>query len=209
MTEIRAVIFDMDGVLIDAKEWHYEALNAALKHFGFEISRHDHLVTYDGLPTRDKLKMLTQERGLPRELHSFLNRLKQKYTVEFVNDRLAPNFIHEFALSKLKERGLRLAVASNSIRKTVDLMMEKAALAPYLEFSLSNEDVNKGKPNPEIYLKAIAKLGLQPTECVVVEDNPHGLEAAHASGAHVLQVSDVSKTNLENISEFIQRVSLL
>ena len=209
MTEIRAVIFDMDGVLIDAKEWHYEALNAALKHFGFEISRHDHLVTYDGLPTRDKLEMLTQERGLPRELHSFLNRLKQKYTVEFVNERLAPNFIHEFALSKLKERGLRLAVASNSIRKTVDLMMEKAALAPYLEFSLSNEDVNKGKPNPEIYLKAIAKLGLQPTECVVVEDNPHGLEAAHASGAHVLQVSDVSKTNLENISEFIQRVSLL
>lgn len=209
MPQIKAVIFDMDGVLIDAKEWHYEALNAALKHFGFEISRHDHLVTYDGLPTRDKLKMLTQERGLPEELHSFLNRLKQKYTVEFVNERLAPNFIHEFALSKLKERGLRLAVASNSIRKTVDLMMEKAALAPYLEFSLSNEDVEKGKPNPEIYLKAIGKLGLQPTECVVVEDNPHGLEAAYASGANVLQVSDVSNTNLENISEFIHRVSLL
>lgn len=209
MTEIRAVIFDMDGVLIDAKEWHYESLNAALKHFGYEISRHDHLVTFDGLPTRDKLEMLTQERGLPRELHTFLNRLKQKYTVEFVNERLAPNFIHEFALSKLKERGLRLALASNSIRKTVDLMMEKAALTSYLEFSLSNEDVNKGKPDPEIYLKAMEKLGLQPKECVVVEDNPHGLEAAHASGAHVLQVSDVSKTNLENISEFIRRVSML
>lgn len=208
MSEIKAVIFDMDGVLIDAKEWHYEALNTALKHFGFEISRHDHLVTYDGLPTRKKLEMLNKERGLPLELHTFLNKLKQKYTVEFVNEQLAPNFIHEYALSQLKAQGYLLAVASNSIRKTVDLMMEKAALAPYLEFSLSNEDVIKGKPDPEIYLKAINQLGLQPKECLVVEDNPHGLEAAHASGAHVLQVSDVSQTNLENIFNFIQRVEL-
>jgi beta-phosphoglucomutase-like phosphatase (HAD superfamily) len=63
--KITAVVFDMDGVLIDAREWHYEALNRALGHFGYTISRFDHLVTYDGLPTRHKLEMLSRERGFP------------------------------------------------------------------------------------------------------------------------------------------------
>ncbi len=60
---IEAVVFDMDGVLIDAKDWHYHALNRALAHFGYSISRGDHLSTYDGLPTRHKLEMLSKERG--------------------------------------------------------------------------------------------------------------------------------------------------
>ena len=68
---IKAVIFDMDGVLIDAREWHYEALNRALRLFGMEISRTDHLTTFDGLPTRRKLEMLSSTNGLPVELHGF------------------------------------------------------------------------------------------------------------------------------------------
>ena len=72
---IKAIIFDMDGVLIDAKEWHYEALNRALSLFGLSISRYDHLTTYDGLPTKKKLEMLSLERDLPRELHSFINEM--------------------------------------------------------------------------------------------------------------------------------------
>ena len=78
--KIKAIIFDMDGVLIDAKDWHYEALNKALKLFGMEISKHDHLVTYDGLPTNIKLKMISDERGLPTSLHNFINEMKQSYT---------------------------------------------------------------------------------------------------------------------------------
>ena len=77
MTKVKAVIFDMDGVLIDAKDWHYEALNRALNHFGYNISRYDHLVTFDGLPTRRKLEMLTREQGLPNALHKLINELKQ------------------------------------------------------------------------------------------------------------------------------------
>jgi beta-phosphoglucomutase len=81
---ISTVIFDMDGVLIDAREWHYEALNKALRLLGYEITRYEHLSTFDGLPTRKKLQMLTVERGLPAELHTFLNGLKQQYTMEYV-----------------------------------------------------------------------------------------------------------------------------
>ena len=94
MTKIKAVIFDMDGVLIDAREWHYEALNRALGLFGMQMSRYDHVVTYDGLPTSVKLSMLSQERGLPEKLHPLLNDLKQQYTMELVNSRCKPTFQH-------------------------------------------------------------------------------------------------------------------
>lgn len=116
---IKAVIFDMDGVLIDAKEWHYEALNKALGLFGYEISRYDHLVTYDGLPTSKKLEMLTMEKGMPQKLHTFINSLKQQYTVDKIFTDCHPMFHHEYALSSLKAEGYHIAVASNSIRKTV------------------------------------------------------------------------------------------
>ena len=95
---IKAVIFDMDGVLIDAKDWHYEALNKALRLFGYEITRPEHEITYDGLPTRDKLNILSREKGLPRSLHDFINELKQQYTMEMVNNLCRPMFHHEYAL---------------------------------------------------------------------------------------------------------------
>src|SRR6266568_3529031 len=90
---IKAVVFDMDGVLIEAKDWHYDALNRALRLFGYEISRYDHITTFDGLPTRKKLQMLTAENGLPVELHEFINDMKQRYTMEIVNALCKPRFI--------------------------------------------------------------------------------------------------------------------
>ncbi len=205
---IKAIIFDMDGVLIDAKEWHYEALNKALKLFGYEISRYDHLVTYDGLPTSQKLEMLSMERGMPKKLHRFINDLKQKYTVDKIFTDCHPLFVHEYALSNLKADGYHIAVASNSIRNTVDLMMQKSSLLPYLDFFLSNQDVKKGKPDPEIYEVAIAKLGLKPEECMVVEDNKNGIQAAKAAKAHVMEVTTVYDVNLENIRHHIELAEL-
>lgn len=164
MDKIKAVIFDMDGVLIDAKEWHYEALNKALRLFGFEISRYDHLVTFDGLPTAKKLEMMTVERGLPKSLHQLINDMKQIYTMEYVYMKCKPLFVHQYALSRLKSEGFRLALASNSVRVTIDMMMEKADLNQYLDFSLSNQDVKKSKPDPEIYITAINRLGLSPED---------------------------------------------
>jgi len=181
----------MDGVLIDAKEWHYEALNRALALFGYVVNRYDHLVTYDGLPTNKKLEILSCDRGFPRSLHAFVNELKQQYTWELVNAHCKPRFNHEYALSRLRQEGYKLAVASNSVRKTVDMMMEKANLARYLDFLLSNQDIRRPKPDPEIYLAAIAKAGVSPEECVVVEDNHHGITATMAAGAAVLGVPGI------------------
>ena len=196
---IKAILFDMDGVLIEAKEWHYEALNKALSLFGMPISRIDHLSTFDGLPTRKKLELLSIDRGLPNQLHEFINQLKQKYTMELVHTQCNPRFVHEYALSRLKREGYKIAVCSNSIRATVDAMMQRANLNKYLDLSLSNEDVANGKPDPEIYLKAIKHFQLSPSECLIVEDNENGIRAAKASGAHVMVVSDTDEVNYQNI----------
>jgi HAD superfamily hydrolase (TIGR01509 family) len=205
MTRIRAVVFDMDGVLIDAKDWHYEALNRALALFGFAISRYDHLVTYDGLPTKRKLEMLSLERGLPKGLHRFINEMKQVYTTELIHRCCKPIFQHEYALSRLRADGYKLAVASNSIRATVELMMEKSNLRPYLDTLVSNQDVTHAKPHPEIYQEAAHRLGLAPAECLVVEDNPNGIKAATEAGTQVMVVQAVTDVHYAAIRSAVAR----
>ena len=205
---IKGIIFDMDGVLIEAKNWHYDALNKALKLFGFEISQFDHLTTYDGLPTRRKLEMLSIERGLPVKLHAFINEMKQAYTMEIVHTQCKPRFVHEYALSKLKAMDYKLGLASNSVKTTIEVMMQKAKLTQYLDVQLSAEDVTNGKPDPEIYIKAMEHLGIKPSECLILEDNENGILAARASGAHVLVVKEVDDANIENILNMIQRINV-
>ena len=204
---IRAVIFDMDGVLIDAKEWHYDALNKALALFGYTITRHEHETVFDGLSTRQKLEMLSSLHGLPRQLHSFLNEMKQQYTMDIVYQLCKPTFHHEYALSRLKRMGYSLGVASNSVRNSVHVMMERSHLTKYLDVMLSNEDVAKPKPHPEIYMRAIRHFGLSPSECLVVEDNENGIRAATASGAHVLAVRDVHDVHLDNILTRVREIA--
>lgn len=206
MPEIKAVLFDMDGVLIDAKDWHYEALNQALSLFGFEIDRYDHLVTYDGLPTKKKLELLSMEHDFPKALHGFINDIKQDLTLQIGYARCKPTFNHQYALSTLKAQGYKLATCSNSVRKTVELLLERAAILGYFDFFLSNEDVKQAKPHPEIYTSAMERFGLQPSECLILEDNENGIKAAEASGAHLLVVQNVNEVNLENIQGRIAQI---
>lgn len=203
---IKAVIFDMDGVLIEAKDWHYEALNKALVLFGYEINRYEHLTSYDGLPTSVKLKRLTLEKNLPDSLHPFINEMKQQYTINMIYNHCRPRFNHEYALSRLRKEGYRLVVASNSVRATIDLMMDKSRLQQYLDFTLSNQDVERAKPDPEIYLKAMECLGFAPEECLIIEDNENGIRAAVASGAHLLAVGSVDDVNYANIRARINEI---
>jgi len=206
MTKIKYIIFDMDGVLIDAREWHYEALNRALGIFGLDISRHDHLVTYDGLPTMKKLEILSSHTNLPNQLHKFINELKQVFTMDIILSQCRPTFCHEYAISKLKSDGFRMAVCSNSIRDTITAMLSKSALIDYFEFYLSNQDVERPKPDPEIYLKAIDYLGALPGECLVLEDNFNGIRAAISAGAHVMQIDHITDVNYFNIRQHIKKL---
>lgn len=197
----------MDGVLIDATEWHYLAFNKALSQFSLDINRNEHLKTFDGLPTKKKLKKLTEEGILPVQYHDEVYRLKQQYTEELINTFCKPIFTQNYALSKLKNMGYHLAVCSNSIRSTVHLMLTKSRLIHYFDFYLSNEDVIKSKPDPEIYQKAISKFKVLPKECLVLEDNHHGIQAAKLAGTHILEIKKVSEVNYANIMTKIEEIN--
>ena len=205
--KIKAVIFDMDGVLIEAKDWHYDALNRALNLFGLTISRYDHLITFDGLPTVTKLDMLTKENGLPKELHNFINELKQKYTMELIYTNCKPRFHHEYALSRLKADGYKIGCASNSIRDSIEVMLKKSSLDVYMDIIFSAQDVDNPKPASDIYDQSIVKLGLKPENCLIVEDNQNGIMAAKASGGHLLVVDDVKEVNIKNIYNKIHEIN--
>ena len=207
MNKIKAVIFDMDGVLIEAKDWHYDALNRALSLFGHSISKYDHLITFDGLPTVTKLEMLTLERNLPRKLHDFINDLKQKYTLELVYQNCKPRFDHEYALSNLRAQGYRIGCGSNSVRESIETMLEKSDLMKYMEVVVSAQEVSQPKPSPEMYERIISSFNLNPEECLIIEDNENGIKAARESGAHLLIVKEVDEVNIENITNKINSIN--
>lgn len=204
--KIKAVVFDLDGVLVEAKEWHYLALNKALKHFGFKIDRIEHLTTYDGLPTKVKLNKLSKEKGLPKKLQGFISKLKQKYTEEYFFTECKPNFYHQALMTKLKEKNYKIAVASNSIRNTVKTALEFSDLLKYIDFYLSNEDVTKPKPHPEIYKKAVKKLKLNSKNILVVEDNFNGIRAAKSARCNLLEVENVNDVNEINVFNKIYEI---
>jgi beta-phosphoglucomutase len=203
---IKAVLFDMDGVLIDAKDWHYDALNAALELFGFTISRESHLSTFDGLPTRRKLQLLTESQGLPRGLMEFLNQLKQRNTLQISALRCKPMFNHRYALSRLAGEGYRLAVCSNSVRDSVETMMRQSALEEFIDLMISNEDVTRSKPDPEMFQTAMARFGVEPSECLILEDNEHGIQAARASGGHLLRIGVPEDVTYQAIRTRIEEI---
>ena len=203
---IKGILFDLDGVLVDATEWHYDALNRALGLFGYNIARYEHLTTYNGLPTRKKLEMLSVEKGLPRGLHNIVSRIKQKYTREEILKQCTPVFEKEFMIHQLKRDGYRMAVCSNAVRESVELMLRASGLFDLFEFTVSNEDVKNPKPDPEMYRIAFERLRLKPEECVIIEDAGHGIEAAKRSGGHLCQVGGFTEVEYDRVKRFIEKM---
>lgn len=203
---IKVIIFDLDGVLVDATEWHYEALNKALGLFGFTIPRHEHLLVYNGLPTSKKLELLSVEKGLPRALHDTIKVLKQHYTALEILTRCTPSFQHEYMVRQLRRDGYRLAVCSNAVRDSVETMLRLSGLLEAMKCVLSNQDVERPKPDPQIYLKAFQMLEVRPDEAVIVEDAGPGIEAARRSGAFLLKVAGHIDVSYERVRDCIQKI---
>ena len=194
---IKGVIFDMDGVLIDAREWHFEALNLALEPFGLAIPRDQHLLRFDGLSTKQKLEILSSETQLPSLLHDTISRVKQDRTLRIAAERCFPEVAHQILLSRLLKSGFKIGLYTNSIRKTTEFMLTYANLIQFIHVITTNEDVPKPKPAPDGYLQTCAALGLHPGEVIVIEDGEYGITAAKDAGCRVLKVEDPTDVNLE------------
>jgi HAD superfamily hydrolase (TIGR01509 family) len=199
----KTVLFDMDGVLIDATEWHYEALNESLEIFGFSIPRDEHLNRFNGMTTRSKLEILSAEKNLPRGLHDIISDIKQDRTLRIAARMCFPNASHLILLSSLKERNIKVGVVTNSIRLTSEFMLEYAGLTKYLDVLITNEDVASPKPAPDGYRLAMARLQSLPEETVVVEDGDHGVAAAVSAGARVVKVRNPGDVSLELIERIV------
>lgn len=198
---LKLILFDLDGVLVDAKDIHYRALNQALgKHFA--ITPEEHRTLYDGRKTREKLELLTGIKKLPIELHDEIFEKKQKITVELMNE-IKPNLEIGKLFVALERKGYKIGVCSNSIRRTVLTALSKAGLIEHCSVILSNEDVKNAKPHPEIYWKAMSMMGVLPEDCVIIEDSPPGLLAAERSRAPYIRVKSPKEVNL-NLLEKIQ-----
>ncbi len=186
---IAAVVFDMDGVLVDARDWHYDALNLALAEHGHAIGRAEHLARFDGLPTRVKLAILTAERGLCPGLHPMISASKQAHLGGIAAQRCRPVLHVRAAVQGLRAAGYCLAVASNATRSNVDLLLRRSGLRSLFHVVLSAEDVPMPKPDPAIYIEAMRQLRVDPAETLIVEDSEVGVTAATASGAWLLRVN--------------------
>ena len=203
--KIKLIIFDLDGVLVEAKNIHYEALNEALGD-KYTISWNEHLSTYDGLKTVQKLDMLTEQKGLPQNTHRDVWERKQKITLEKLGN-LKRNSYLVSVFSKLSEN-YKIAVCSNSIRKTVLTVLSKLGLMEYMDLVISNEDVKNSKPHPEMYWKAISMMSCLPEETLIVEDSPYGLLAASRSKSHILRVKNPSEVTIENIENKLNQIEM-
>jgi beta-phosphoglucomutase len=194
---IKAVLFDMDGVLIDARDWHYQALNQALEPFGAEISYEDHLERFNGMSTNTKLKILSAENNLPNSLHALINEIKQDRTLRIAGQLCFPVVQHQILLSRLRLHDVSIAVVTNSIRKSAEALLDFAQLLEFLDVLITNQDVARQKPDPECYLLACKKLGVNPSEALVIEDGDYGAEAATKAGCQIIRVNSPSDVSLE------------
>jgi beta-phosphoglucomutase len=200
--KVEAVLFDLDGVLVDACGWHYDALNMALVDAGYPIiNTEDHLAKYNGLPTKVKLKML----GVSDQISDEINKNKQKYTLNIIKNtaKFMPEKIelHEH----LKQQGIKIACVTNSIEETAKEMLIATGQMPYIDLLVSNEQVKRNKPHPDCYNHAIKILGINPVNCICVEDSVKGIEAAMTSVAgRCWIVSGTKEVTKENYYKYLK-----
>lgn len=184
---IRAVLFDLDGVLLDAVEVHYRSLNLSLVEHKFpRIEIEEHTLTMNGLPTREKLKKMVEDgRVIPHMVDSVI-RLKQQYTTAFMRELVRPSPNLYCLVAGLREKGLYWGVVSNAVADTVWLGLKLLGLQ-VPKVVISNESCTP-KPSPEPYKKACELLRILPQEALAVEDGNYGVKSATDAGCKVLRV---------------------
>tara|TARA_R110000851_G_scaffold98030_1_gene212391 strand:+ start:4279 stop:5637 length:1359 start_codon:yes stop_codon:yes gene_type:complete len=201
---INFVLFDLDGVLVKTKHIHFDALNEALAEIDpkFCISKSDHLNIFDGLKTRDKLKMLSDSFGLPQHTHDNIWQTKQKITSEKFST-IKPDLKLIEVFNWLRSRNIKMACCSNAIRKSVYGMLCRAGLIEFFDYILSNEDVENSKPHPQMYWEAMSAFKANPENTLIIEDSPNGLLAAQRSGANVWRVKSPQEITIKTLTSHL------
>jgi len=204
---IKQIIFDLDGVLINSRELHFKSLNSALNQTcpEYSISKDEHLSTYDGLPTTKKLKLLTANKGLPKDLYNEVWQKKQDITLELMSEYTEDTKLSSI-LCRLQEKGIEMAVASNAVRESIITALHHKKILHYFWHVMSNQDVLRPKPNPEMYYKIMIQSGIPSRHTLILEDSNTGREAVLNSGAHLGAIKDPEDLTYEKIMNYINKI---
>ena len=194
--KLKNYLFDLDGVLVNACDWHYETLNQALTKEGFApISLSDHVEKYNGLPTKIKLQMM----NVPESKHKQIIKLKAEFLQQIIDTECKIDYKKIELFEHLKAKNGKIACVTNSVRHTVDNILNNMGIKNYFDIIVSNEDVTKNKPDPEPYNLTVDTLRINPQETLIIEDSIKGFLAAAASKVSLLwKVPDADFVNLCN-----------
>ena len=200
------VIFDLDGVLIDSKEYHFQALNDSLRELSekYVISLEEHVSGFDGLPTKTKLEKLHKERGLPKSKFDQIWATKQQNTRKILEEKIQKDDELISIFKIFKSHGYHVCVASNSIKETIELVIDKLGLTDLIDFNVSHEEVSQNKPHPEIFWKCMSIAETIPDKTVIIEDSHFGRLAALNSKAHLIPVESRTDVNIELMNKIIR-----
>jgi len=178
---LKAVLFDMDGVIIDSEPLHFRSDQLLMKTFGIEMSVAD-LEVYVGMRDPDMLSQIILKYGLNTSLSELLSmQLNHKISLLREADAFAIDGIVDL-IQSISDHHIHIGLASSSSRVFIEAVLDKLGIASHFDCIISGYEVEKGKPDPDIFLKAASLLGVSPEHCLVIEDSAHGVKAAHAAG---------------------------
>jgi beta-phosphoglucomutase len=196
-TEPRAVIWDVDGTLVDTAELHFQAWERMSAEMGRPFSRDNFAATF-GRRNPEIIRFLFHQDFSDAEVAAIGERKEHYYRLEAAKGVPLLPGVREL-LAGFRAGGARQAIGSSAPRENVSLILQLTGSAPYFETIVGMEDTERGKPDPQVFLVAAAKLGVPPSRCVVLEDAVAGVEAANAAGMKCVAVTFVGHHSAEKL----------
>ena len=178
---LKAVIFDMDGVLLDSEPIYYQIEKKFFKDLGITISDEEYH-TFIGLSMTEMWKRIKNNHNLKEEIETLVNSNNEVGFQHFSNsENLQPTPFLEQFIQNLLENNIKLAVASSSSKKLINVILEKLMLKKYFNICVSGNEVKNGKPAPDVFLHTANLMKVNPQECLVIEDSTNGVKAAKSA----------------------------
>jgi len=203
---IHAIVFDLEGTLLDMAGWRKSSLEKALHRFGHTPPPDLHL-GQNVKSCRAALEQLSLEHGFPRGLHAAVERLESAFAARDRAARLRPAFEKEYLLVRLRREGYRLVACSKVDAPSARAALEASGLLAWFELVVSAEDATQPKPSPEIFLSVCDQLGLRPKQVLAIESDPAGIEAARHAGIHLCRVTDRDQTEWSRLSPVLEQLA--
>lgn len=178
---MKAFIFDMDGVIIDSEPIHFEVDSKVMKHFGIDIDQEE-LEEYVGMDNEEMWNIIKAKYNMKQSVSEIIGYQLSKKVQAFKETKIGPIEGITDLFNILHKLNIPMAVASSSSKELIEVVMNKFGISHYFTYIISGEEVNKSKPEPDIYLEAARVIKVEPKDCVVLEDSKNGVIAAKAAG---------------------------